>query len=67
MYRTLIETKNNSYQGKSGQNAEADPSGGDLHTGSLQNAKPSPGSEENDGNVTPIMPNRMAAMDVAFI
>lgn len=44
MVGTPNKTKNNSYQGKSGQNAEADPSGGDHYTGSLQNAKPSPGS-----------------------
>ena len=44
MVGTPNKTKNNSYKGKSGQNTKADPSGGDLHTGSLQNAKPSPES-----------------------
>jgi hypothetical protein len=44
MISTPNSNKNNSYQGKTGQNAEADPSGGDSNTGSLKNAKPSQGS-----------------------
>jgi hypothetical protein len=37
------KNKNNSSQGQKGQNAEADPNGGDSYTGSLSNAKTSKG------------------------
>ena len=43
MIGTPNKTKNNSYPGRTGQNVEADPSGGDSHMGSLLNAKPSQG------------------------
>jgi len=39
------KNKNNSSQGQKGQNAEADPSGGDSNSGSLSNAKTSQGSK----------------------
>ena len=43
MIGTPNKPKNNSFERTKGQNAEADPSGGDFNAGSLMNAKPSQG------------------------
>jgi hypothetical protein len=43
MIGTPNKLKNNSFERTKGQNAEADPSGGDFNAGSLMNAKPSQG------------------------